>query len=144
MHTPATTQARIAAISQVMEESWDLYLDRQFHSGGYPTAEAAIASGCELLGITALDAPDLAHLPPAPVAEDDTDPLDPLTPYAGVPHARDDAADCQALGNFVCAGECIGTAAGKADNRKAVELQPIGQLAYIVRPVQQAAAGFVR
>jgi hypothetical protein len=85
MHTPATTQARIAAIPQVMEESWDLYLDRQFHSGGYPTADAAIAYGRELLGITATDAPDLAYLPPAPVAEDDNDSLDPLTPYAGVP-----------------------------------------------------------
>lgn len=86
MHAPATAHTRITAIPQVMEDTWDLYLDRQFHSGGYPSADAAIAYGHELLGehATTQDPMTMTH---TVLSETDLDDgvLDPLTPYAGAP-----------------------------------------------------------
>jgi hypothetical protein len=86
MYAPATTHPRLAAIPQVMEETWDLYLDRQFHSGGYSDADAAIAYGRELLGEHAgtLDPATMTHTA-LPETDLDDDVLDPLTPYAGAP-----------------------------------------------------------
>lgn len=85
MHPPAMN-TRIAVIPQIDDESWDLYLDRQLHSTGYPDADTARANGLQLLGSNAehLDfttATDAA----LPELDADDNSLNPLTPYSGAP-----------------------------------------------------------
>jgi hypothetical protein len=86
MHAPATTHPRLAAIPQVMEDTWDLYLDRQFHSGGYSDADTAYTTGLQLIGehATTLGLATMTDTA-LPEADLDEESLDPLTPYASAP-----------------------------------------------------------
>jgi hypothetical protein len=84
MHSP-TTDARIAVVPQIDEDTWDLYVDRQLHSTGYPDRDTARSAGLQLLddnaeGVDVPKAMDAA----LPELEDDDTP-NPLTPYSGAP-----------------------------------------------------------
>jgi hypothetical protein len=99
MHPPAI-DARIAVVPQIDEDTWDLYVDRQLHSTGYPDADTARATGLQLLGSNAehLDFPTATDTV-LPELEDDDDSPNPLTPYSGAP----DVAIAVTLDALACA-----------------------------------------